>query len=154
MTVVTSPTATSESSSPTSWAVTDHPIRFRDAAAVRAWLVGCEALPLIAEWMGGEPWRAAAEGLREAARSDAPVALNDLDALRALVGLEHADTPWSRQSIWLQGVDLEDPRIWAACAFSETLETACTVLRRSGAGRARVDHGCSSLHLSLPPAAA
>ena len=137
MTSQTSTIAACGGTPPTPDTVTDHPIRFRDTAAVRAWLAGCKALPLIADWMGDELWLTTAEGVCEAARSDAPIPLGDLDALRALVGLEHADEIGTRQALWLQMTDLDHPLIWRACTLYETLEAACAVLRQDEQHSAR-----------------
>ena len=136
MTIVTSTTDTADGT-PNTLTVTDHPILFRDPDEVRAWLVGCETLPLICAWMGGERWCIAAWRLKDAARDGAPVPLGDLDALRALVGLEHADGIATRQALWLQMTDLDHPLIWRACTLYETLESACAVLRQDEQHSAR-----------------
>ena len=118
-------------------AVTDHPIRFRDRDEVRTWLAGSESLPLIASWMGGERWCIAAWRLKDAAHDGLPIPLEDLDAVRALVGLEHADEIGNRQALWLQMTDLDHPLIWRACTLYETLEAACAVLRQDEQHSAR-----------------
>ena len=113
-------------------AVTDYPIPFASPAAVRAWLADCDRLLPIAIWIGGEGWGVRTWDLQQAARSGAPIPLEDLEAVRALIGLEGADAPWSQQSLWLQGVDLNDPWVVEACRLYETLEAACATLRRVG----------------------
>ena len=111
--------------------VTDHPIRFDAPRDVRAWLAGCGRLLPIAIWMGDEEWGVRTWDLQQAARSGRPIPLEGLEAIRALIGLERADTPWSSQALWLQGVDLDDPWVIEACALYESLEAACAALRRA-----------------------
>ena len=112
--------------------VTDHPVHFASPAAVRAWLADCERFLPISIWMGGERWGVRIWDLQQAARSGAPIPLEDLEAVRSLIGLEDADMPWSPQALWLQDVDLDDPWVMEACQLYETLEAACTTLRRAG----------------------
>ena len=131
MTINASTTATCGGTARTP-VVTDHPIRFRDASTVRAWLADCERLLPISIWMGGEEWGVRTWGLQQAARSGGPIPLEGLEAVRSLIGLEEADVPWSPQAIWLQEVDLGDPWVVEACALYETLEAACAMLRRAG----------------------
>ena len=130
MTIVTSTTDTSDGTPTTP--VTDHPIRFAAPGDVRVWLAGCDRLLPIAVWMGGERWGVRAWGLQQAARSGAPIPLENLEAIRDMIGLEGADAAWSPQALWLQEVDLNDPWVVEACALYETLEAACAMLRRAG----------------------
>ena len=131
MTINASTTATCGGTARTP-VVTDHPIRFRDASTVRAWLADCERLLPISIWMGGERWGVRIWDLQQAARSGALIPLEDLEAVRSLVGLEEADAPWSAQALWLQDVDLDDPWVMEACPLYDTLEVACATLRRAG----------------------
>ena len=130
MTINASTTATCGGTARTP-VVTDHPIRFASPTAVHAWLADCDRLLPISIWMGGEEWGVRTWGLQQAARSGAPIPLEDLEAVRSLIGLEDADMPWSPQALWLQDVDLDDPWVVEACALYESLEAACAVLRRA-----------------------